>query len=145
MATYATNKNYTRLYHEIKRYTAGLELLGIEVKAIKAGKAQIHNGYITITNNEVFLRKTHIAPYQMNNTPSHYDPERVRRLLLTKREIRDLIHPSSQQGLTIVPIKLYYKNNIIKIDIALVKGKKQQDQREKIKWRDSQKEIKRYI
>ena len=142
---YAANKNATRQYEILKKYTAGIQLLGFEVKAVRTGKAQITGAHITIQDNEVFLLNAHIAPYQPFNTPASYDPSRKRKLLLQKSEIRDIQHNLASKGLTVIPLTVYNKHSNIKVEIALVKGKKKYDHRQKIRTKDTRREIGRNI
>ena len=143
MKPYTINKNASFNYTIIEKYEAGIVLLGFEVKAVKTGRATIQGSHITVEHNEVFLIGTTIAPYQPANTPPDYDPQRKRKLLLTKREIKTLLGKKAQAGLTIVPIKMYNKNNTIKVEIALARGKKKHDKRERIKKRDTDRDIRR--
>ena len=144
--SYATNKNATRQYEILKKYTAGIKLLGFEVKAVRTGKAQITGAHISIKDNqEAFLLNAHISPYQPLNTPAGYDPARARKLLLQKKEIRDIQHQLASKGLTVIPLTVYNKNNNIKVEIALVKGKRKYDHRQKIRAKDTRREIGRHI
>ena len=139
--SYAANKNATRQYDILKKYTAGIQLLGFEVKAVRTGKAQITGAHITIQDNEVFLLNAHIAPYQPLNTPAGYNPSRKRKLLLQKKEIRDIQQNLASKGLTVIPLTVYNKGANIKVEIALVKGKKKYDHRQKIRAKDTSREI----
>jgi SsrA-binding protein len=121
-------------YTFVEKLTAGVELLGFEVKSVLSGKGTLEGAYVTIRGGEAWLRKALIRPFQEANTPAGYDEHRDRRLLLTKREITELAQ-STTQGLTIIPISLYNKGRI-KLDIALAKRKKNFDKRETIKKRD---------
>ena len=143
MKTYITNKNASFNYTISETYEAGIVLRGFEVKAVKTGRATIQGSHITVEHNEVFLVGATIAPYQPANTPSDYDPQRKRKLLLTKQEIQTLLGKKTQAGLTIVPLKIYNKNNTIKLEIALARGKKKHDKREHIKKRDTDRELRR--
>ena len=98
-----------------------------------------------IKNNEVFLKKLHISPYQENNTPESYDPLRLRKLLLTRKEIDEMQKKLNQRGLTVVPLSMYNKTRKLKIDIAIVRGKKQHDKRNSLKDRDAKRDIARTL
>ena len=143
--SYAVNKNATRQYEILKKYTAGIQLLGFGVKAIRTGKAQIVGAHIAIQDNEIFLLNANIAPYQPFNTPSNYDPTRRRKLLLQKKEIHDIQQNLASKGLTVIPLTVYNKGSNIKVEIALVKGKKKYDHRQKIRTKDTRCEIGRHI
>ena len=140
--SYATNKDAHRNYEILKKYTAGVLLRGFEVKSIRAGHINISGSHITINeHNQVFLLSAHIAPYQPNNTPDSYDPSHQRKLLLTKKEIRTIKQDTTHKGLTLIPLKVYNSNNNIKVEIALVRGKKKYDKRHKIRLQDTVREI----
>lgn len=143
MKVYATNKKATFNYQIIEKYQAGIVLLGFEVKSVKSGNVQLQGSYVLIEEGEVFLVNSYIAPYQVFNTPSSYDPQRRRKLLLKKDEINALLSKKSASGLTIIPIKMYNNNNNIKVGVAMARGKKKYDKREDIKKRDIQREIAR--
>ena len=123
-----------------ERYEAGLVLEGWEVKALRAGRAQIKEGYVVIRNGELFLIGTHISPLQTASTHVNPDPVRTRKLLLKADEIRKLIGKVEQRGYTLVPLNLHYKNGRVKCEIGLAKGKKMHDKRETEKKRDWQRE-----
>ena len=118
-----------------EKIEAGIELLGFEVKSIKAGKAVLNGSHVTIRGSEAYLIGATISPFQPNNTPSEYDASRNRRLLLTKKQLAELEQSESHKGLTIVPISMYNKARKIKIEIAIVRGKKKFDKRQSIKKR----------
>lgn len=124
---------------------AGIELLGFEVKSLKKGQGSLESTHVTVRGNEVFVINMQIPPYQPANTPKDYDPIRNRRLLLTKKEIDQLKGEESQKGLTIVPLSVYNKGRKLKIEIAIVRGKKKYDKRESIKKRDTEREIRRSL
>lgn len=122
---------------------AGIELLGFEVKALKNKKASLEGAYVIVRGGEAFLMNMLVSPYQENNTPSEYEARRMRRLLLTKDEIRKISEIDEGKNLTIVPISVYTKNNLIKVSIAIVRGKKKFDKRESIKKRETDREMER--
>ena len=132
MANYAENRK-SRFYYEIlEKYEAGIELLGTEVKSVRGGRMSLEGAFIIIRGGEAFLINSNIPPYQIKNVEENYDPLRNRKLLLTKKEIGELVQ-SEKTNLTIVPISVYNKNRKIKLEIALVKGKKKHDKRETIR------------
>ncbi len=137
----ATNKKAYFNYEILEKFEAGIVLLGIEVKSLKMNKANIAGAYVVIKDHEAFLLNTSISPYQPQNTPPDYDPQRTRKLLLQTKEINYLSDKTKQQGLTLIPLKVYNKNGLIKVEIALVKGKKKFDKREALKRREIKKRI----
>ncbi len=139
------NRKARYLYEILETYEAGLELQGSEVKSIRQGKANLQDGYALIRNGEAMLLNVHISPYEKTAAYFNHDPRRSRKLLLHKQEIRKLIGKVEQQGLTLIPLKMYMKRGLVKITIALAKGKKVHDKRESIKKRDDQREMSRAI
>lgn len=137
------NKKAYFNYEILEKTEAGIELLGFEVKSLKAGQGSLEGSHVTIRGNEVFVINMNIPPYQPANTPKDYDSTRNRRLLLTKKEIVELNKKEDQKGLTIVPLSVYNKGRKLKLEIAVVRGKKKYDKRESIKKRDTEREIKR--
>jgi SsrA-binding protein len=140
-----TNKKAHFNYEILDKYEAGIELLGLEVKSVKLGRGSLDGARVIVRGKEAFLVGATIQPYQPENTPKEYDQNRTRRLLLTKNEINELIGKEAERGLTIIPISMYNKGRKIKIEIAVVKGKKKYDKRETIKRRDIEREIGRRI
>ncbi len=118
-------------------------MLGFEVKSLKNGQGSLEGSHVTVRGNEAFVVNMQIPPYQPGNTPKEYDPLRIRRLLLTKKEIERFGKEEAQKGLTIVPISVYNKGSKIKVEIAVVRGKKKFDKRETIKKRDTERELRR--
>jgi SsrA-binding protein len=145
MAPLAENSRVRFDYEILETYTAGIELLGFEVKAVRAGKMNIKGSYVAVRGSEVFLLGAEIAPYQPKNTPKEYEPARARKLLLSKEEIKKLSQFEETKGLTIVPLSVYNKGRFLKVDIAIVRGKKKFDKRESIKKRDVEREIGRTL
>ena len=138
----ASNKT-ARLNYDIGDiYEAGIVLSGTEVKALRAGKANIKDSYAVVNDNEVYLREMHISHYDHGNRFNH-EPLRSRKLLLHKREIHKLYGKSREKGLALVPLKLYFKNGKVKVEIGIGKGKKIYDRREDIKQRDERRDISR--
>lgn len=145
MASYVYNRKAKFNYEFLDTFEAGLVLFGYEAKSIRAGKAKLEGAHVLIRGGEAFLVGASIAPFQPKNTPKEYDPERARVLLLNQKQLAELEVKSEQQGLTIVPISLYNKAGIIKLEIALARGKKKVDKRETIKARDSKRDIERTL
>jgi SsrA-binding protein len=136
----ANNRKAGFEYFLLERFEAGLALKGSEIKSIRAGQMSIAESYVDIENGrEAFLVEAHIAPYEQANRYNH-DPKRKRRLLLHKKEIRELWNSVRLKGMTIVPTKVYLKDGRAKIEIALARGKKLHDKRETIAKRDAERE-----
>ena len=138
------NKKARHDYEIINTYDAGIVLKGTEVKSIRAGKINISDSYAKIKNGEVWLINAHISEYEKGNYNNH-DPLRDRKLLLNKREIRKLISYTQEKGMTLVPLKVYFKKGKAKIELAVAKGKKLYDKREDIAKKDLQREYQRKI
>lgn len=131
-------------YYIEDQYTAGIALLGTEVKSLRAGKASFNDSYCLIHKGELWIKSMHIAEYS-HGTAHNHEPLRDRKLLLNKKELRKLESKIKEKGYTIVPLRLFFnEKNIAKIDIGLGKGKKTHDKRETIKERDVAREIRRY-
>jgi len=143
MANYAQNRKIHFDYEILEKYECGIELLGTEVKSVRGGRMSLEGAFVIIRGGEAFIINAKIPPYQMSNTPSGYDPIRNRKLLLTKKEIRELADTEKNKALTIVPMSVYNKNRKIKVEIALVRGKKKHDKRETTKKRETDREIRR--
>jgi SsrA-binding protein len=141
--TLVINKKIGMDYEILETFEAGLELLGFEVKSIRNHQGSLLGSYVTIRGGEAFLISSEIPPYQEKNTPESYNPRRNRRLLLTKAEIQKLAGIENQKGLTIAPISMYNKGHKVKIEIAIVRGKKKFDKRQDIKKRDTDRELRR--
>jgi len=129
-------------YSVVQTYEAGIVLQGTEVKALRQGKANIVDSYAMLRAGEVWLIALHISPYEQGNINNH-EPTRDRKLLLKKSEIRKLIGKTKEKGLTLVPLRLYFKKGKVKVEIALAKGKKVYDKREAITKRDQQRDQER--
>ena len=138
----ANNKKAYHDYFIEEKYEAGLELFGTEVKSLRMGKCSIKEAYIDIKNGEAFVRGMNISPYEKGNIFNR-DPVRVRKLLLHKPEIRKLDAASQQQGYTIVPLQVYFKNGRAKIEVGLAKGKKLYDKRATVAKKDAKREAQR--
>lgn len=141
--TLIENKKVELDYEILETFEAGLELLGFEVKSIRARQGSLLGSHVTIRGGEAYLIEFNIPPFQTNNTPDSYNPRRNRRLLLTTPEIQKLAALEAKKGLTIVPISVYNKGRKIKVEIAIVRGKKKHDKRQDIKKRDTDREIRR--
>jgi SsrA-binding protein len=132
-------------YEVLKTFSAGIELLGSEVKSVRAGKLNLAGAYVLIRGGEAFLTGAEIAPYQPKNISASYESDRPRKLLMSRGEIQELEIASKTKGLTIAPLKVYNKGRFLKVDIAIVRGKKKFDKRETIKKRDTERDIKRSL
>ncbi|UCF78204.1 MAG: SsrA-binding protein SmpB [Candidatus Eiseniibacteriota bacterium] len=139
-----TNRKARFLYSILETIEAGMALLGSEVKSLRAGKANIRDSYATVERNEVFLHNMHIGAYEQAGRFGH-EPLRVRKLLLNRREIRRLTGRVNERGLTLVPLSVYFKGGHAKVELALVRGKKQYDRREDIARREHQREMERAL
>jgi SsrA-binding protein len=138
----ARNKRASHDYHLLERWEAGLVLTGTEVKALRNGKANLTDAYGIVKEGEVWILNLHIAPYEHGNVFNH-EPTRTRKLLMHKREIRRLIGSVEREGLTLIPLDLYFKQGKAKVTLALGKGKKLHDKREDIRRRDDEREMAR--
>jgi SsrA-binding protein len=143
MAHYAENRKARFNYEILERYEAGIELLGTEVKSVRSGRMSLEGAFVIVRGGEAYLINASIPPYQVKNTPKDYMPMRNRRLLLTKKEIKELAGNEKNKNLTIVPLSVYNKGRKIKLEVATVKGKKKHDKRETIKKRETDREIRR--
>jgi len=137
-----TNRKARYLYQIEEIYEAGIALTGSEVKSLRAGKGTLGDAYGMIRDNEAFLFNAHISPYSHADTRD-YDPNRTRRLLLHKEEIRRLLGKTRERGLTLVPLQIYFKNGRAKVELGLGRGKKLYDKRETIKRREADREMAR--
>jgi SsrA-binding protein len=135
----ASNKKAYHDYFVLQKLEAGIELTGTEVKSLRDGKANLKDSYVLVKGDEAFLIGAHISPYTHGNIQNH-DPVRTRKLLLHKREIGKLHVQLVEKGLTIVPLRLYFKGSRVKAEIAVVRGKKQYDKRETEKRREADRE-----
>ena len=138
----AENRKARHDYHIDEEFEAGMVLKGTEVKSLRQGRAILKDAYARIKNGEVFIHQMHISPYPFAYYDNH-DPLRPRKLLLHKREIKRLSGKVNEKGLTLIPLKMYFKNGKAKISIALARGKRQYDKRDAIRRRDEQREMER--
>lgn len=139
------NKKVHFNYEILERFDAGIELLGTEVKAVRAGRGSLDGSHVTVRGGEAYLIGATIQPFQAGNVPKGYEGTRNRKLLLTKTEIAEIGAQESKKGLTIVPISVYNKGHKLKVEIAIVRGKKTQDKRETIKKREAERDVMRDI
>lgn len=140
----AQNKKAFHDYHIEDRYEAGIALTGTEIKSIRLGRANLRDSFAQVRRGEVTLHNMHVSPYEQGNRYNH-DPLRTRKLLLHRQEINKLIGMIKEKGYTLVPLKLYLKNGLAKVELALAKGKKEYDKRETVKKKDAQREIEKAI
>ena len=138
----ATNRKARHDYHIEETFECGVSLIGSEVKSLRDGKASLADAYAVVRDGEVWLMGAHIPPYQQASYQNH-EPTRSRKLLLHKKEIRKIDAKTAQQGLTLVPLRLYFVKNKIKCEIALAVGKKTHDKRQAIVSRDAEREMRR--
>jgi len=136
----ATNRAARRDYEILESVEAGIQLLGSEVKSLRIGRANLKDSFARIDNNEIYLCNCHISPYEQAGQDAP-DPIRMRKLLLKKGQIIRLTTQVQEKGMALIPLKLYFKHGYAKVDLALAKGKRQYDKREKIKRRTVTKEI----
>jgi SsrA-binding protein len=140
----ARNKRARHDYHVLETWEAGLVLTGTEVKSLRNGKANLSDAYGVVNEGEVYLINLHISPYDQGNYYNH-EPTRTRKLLLHRKEIRRLIGAVEREGLTLVPLELYFKRGRAKVAIALAKGKKLHDKRADLRKKDDEREMARAV
>jgi SsrA-binding protein len=138
------NKKARYDYHIIEVIEAGMVLVGTEVKSLREGRANLKDSYARIRDGELYLMQAHISPYSHASLDNH-DPERVRKLLVHKRELKRLTGKTQEKGLTLVPLKIYFKDGKAKIELALASGKKSYDKRETLKRQTQKREMERAI
>lgn len=142
--TIAQNKKAHHDYFILESYEAGIELCGTEVKSLRAGRVNLKDSWCNIVDGEIFVNGMHISPYDHGNV-FNKDPLRVRRLLMHKKEILKLFGTLQQQGLSLIPISLYFKGSKVKMQVGLCKGKKLYDKRASIAERDAKRNIDRAL
>jgi SsrA-binding protein len=145
MAAYIQNKKARFNFEILETLEAGLVLYGHEVKAIRAGKGRLEGAHVVVRGSEAFLIGATVTPFQPTNTPKSYDPERPRKLLLSKKQLAHLEQQTETARLTSIPLSCYNKNGKIKLEIAIARGKKKHDKRETLKERDSKRDIERTL
>lgn len=136
------NKKAYHDYHIEETVEAGIALLGTEVKSLREGKGNLKDSHVLIKNREAFLLNCHISPYSHGNITNH-EPLRTRKLLLHKKEIERLTGKVSQKGYTLIPLKIYFKGSLAKVEIGLAKGKRVYEKREAVKKKEAEREIER--
>lgn len=142
--TAAQNRKAYHEYFILEKYEAGIELFGTEVKSIRQGKLNLKDSWCSIIEDEIFVNGMHISPYEQGNIFNR-DPLRVKKLLMHKKEIRQLYAKVKQEGLTIIPLSVYFKNGRAKLEIGLCKGKKLYDKREVAAKKDAERKIERAL
>jgi len=142
--TVATNREARHNYHILETFEAGIVLQGAEVKSLRDKKANLKDSFARVEDSELFLYNMHISPYPQAGRFAP-DPKRRRKLLMHKPEIKKLLGELTQKGLTLVPLKMYFKRGMAKVEIALAKGKKLYDRREDIKRHDADRELRRQL
>ncbi|MEK7061715.1 MAG: SsrA-binding protein SmpB [Patescibacteria group bacterium] len=145
MQILSENKKAYYDYEILEKFEAGLVLQGQEVKSIRGGHINLAGSYVVFKQEEPYLIGAKIPAYQPKNTPEDYNPERLRKLLLNKKEIHQLIGKSNEKGFSMIPLKVYTKDGRIKLEFGIAKGKKKYDKKEKIKKRDIAREINREL
>ena len=138
------NRKARHDYEVLSSLEAGIALVGSEVKALRQGKVNLQDSYATVEAGQVVLRNAHISHYEASNRLNH-DPVRPRQLLLHRKEIRRLGLSTTQQGQTLVPLKLYFKRGVVKVELALARGKKQFDKRHTLAQRQAQRDVERAL
>lgn len=139
------NKKAAFDYELLDTFEAGVSLLGTEVKSLRKGQGKLEGAHVVIRGGEAYLVGASIPAYQKANAPKSYDPEQPRKLLLSKKELAELFTESEKKGLTIVPLRWYNKNGLVKLELAVSRGKKKHDKRQAIKERESKRDAQRLM
>ena len=142
--TIATNRKARHDYHIADTFEAGMVLTGTEIKSIRAGRVSLRDSYATVKDGELWLQNAHIAPYDQGTYANH-EPRRPRKLLMHRREINRIAGKLLEKGFTLVPLRLYLKNNLAKVELGLARGKKQYDKRAALRQRETRREIDRAV
>jgi SsrA-binding protein len=142
--TISTNRKARHDYHIDDTFEAGIVLTGTEIKSIRAGRVNLRDSYATIKEGELWLLNTHIAPYQQGTYANH-EPRRPRKLLMHRREINRITGKLQERGFTLVPLRLYLKDNLAKVELGLARGKKQYDKRAALREKQTRREIDRAV
>lgn len=145
MCTYIQNKKVTFDYELLEKFEAGISLLGTEVKSVRNKLGKLDGAHVVVRGDEAFLVGATIPAWQNANAAEDYDPDRTRKLLLSKKELGKLLTESDKKGLTLVPIRLYNVGRFIKLEFAIARGKKKFDKRETLKKRDTDRDLKREL
>ena len=144
MKTVATNRKARHDYHILDTYEAGIVLTGSEIKSVRAGRVSLREGYVALRDGELWMVNCHIAPYDPASRENH-EPRRDRKLLMHRRQIERLARDVQDPGHTIVPLRMYLKKHWAKVEIALVRGKRQYDKRQVIAEREAERKIRRTV
>ena len=139
------NKKATFDYEILDKYEVGIELSGNEVKSLRNKRGELAGAHVLVRGGEIFVVGFEIPPYQANNLTTDYEPLRTKKLIMTKKEIREIEKKTAEKGLTIIPVSLYNKGVRLKLEIAIVRGKKKFDKRESIKKRDVERDLGRTL
>lgn len=139
------NKKATFNYEILEKIEGGLELTGFEVKSLREGKAKLDGSFIISRSGELFLKNIEITPYQPNNIPKSFQPGRLLKILVSKKDINRLTQKIDKEGLALIPLAIYPKGKKLKIEFALAKGKKKSDKRQTIKKREADRDIHRIL
>jgi len=145
MPRYSDNSKALFDYEVLKQFTAGIELLGVEVKSVREGKMNLRGAFVVIRGLEAYLVGSDIPAYQPKNAPRDYNPLRARKLLLSQSELEELRDAEGTKGLTIIPLSVYNKGRFLKLDLAIARGKKKFDKRQAIKKRDIERDLGRSL
>ena len=145
MTTYVSNKKANFDYEILERFEAGVVLRGFEVKAIRAGKANLQGAHVVVRGGEAYLVGASISFYQEKNTPKDYEADRPRKLLLSKKELSELESAEAKKGQTIIPLNFHTAGRRIKLEIGIARGRKEFDKRESIKKRDTARDLQREL
>ncbi len=138
------NKKARFDFHIVETYEAGLVLVGSEVKSLRKGHAQLKDAYVSFVGDEIFLQRANISQYAASSYNNHV-PERLRKLLMNRNEINKIYSATVEKGMSCIPLKLYFKDGRVKVEIAIAKGKKKGDKREAIKTREMNREVSRAL
>ena len=138
------NRKARHEYHIMETYEAGLVLTGTEVKSLRSGKSNLQDSYARVENGELMLYNMHISPYAQGNQ-FNQEPKRTRKLLMHKQEIMRLLGKTKEKGLALIPLKVYFKNGLAKVDLSLARGKKMYDRRDDIAERDAKRDMDRVM
>jgi SsrA-binding protein len=142
--TIATNRKARHDYHIEDTFEAGMMLTGTEIKSIRAGRVSLRDSFATIKEGELWLVNVHIAPYDQGTYANH-EPRRTRKLLMHRREINRIAGKLQEKGFTLVPLRLYLKNNLAKVELGLARGKKQYDKRAALREKETRREVDRAV
>jgi SsrA-binding protein len=145
MSTLAINKRATFDYDILEKFEGGLVLTGAEVKAAKGGHVQLKGAFVEVRGGELWLKNAHISKYAPAGAQEKYDPNRNRKVLVRRRELNRLMGKANTEGLTLIPIRVYIRGSLVKLEFALARGKKKYEKREAIKKRDVQREIRTHM